>query len=51
VTAVVKELQAKLPESKVLLLAIFPRGQKDDPAREQVKEVNAGLAKLDDGRR
>ena len=50
VTAIVKDLRVKLPESKVLLLAIFPRGQTNDPVRVQLKEVNAGLAKLDDGK-
>ena len=51
VTAVVKGLRAKLPASKVLLLAIFPRGEKaDQPIRAQLKEINAALAKLDDGR-
>jgi beta-glucosidase len=50
VTAIVKDLQVKLPESKVLLLAIFPRGQTNDPVRVQLKEVNTGLAKLDDGK-
>jgi lysophospholipase L1-like esterase len=50
VTAVVQELHTKLPESKVLLLAIFPRGEKDNPVREQIKEINRQLAKLDDGK-
>jgi lysophospholipase L1-like esterase len=50
VTAVVKGLRAKLPESKILLLAIFPRGQKDDPIRDQLKEINAAVSKLDDGK-
>ena len=50
VTAIVKDLRVKLPESKVLLLAIFPRGQTNDPVRVQLRDVNAGLAKLDDGK-
>lgn len=50
VTAVVKELRARLPESRILLLAIFPRGQKGDSIRDQIKEVNAAIAKLDDGK-
>jgi len=50
VTAVVKELRAKLPESKILLLAIFPRGEKDSPFRAQIKEINTAIAKLDDGK-
>ena len=51
VTTLVKELRVRLPESKVLLLGIFPRGEKGDPVREQVKEVNLQLARLDDGKR
>jgi lysophospholipase L1-like esterase len=50
VTAIVREIRARLPDSKILLFGIFPRGEKTDPVREQVKAVNAGLAKLDDGK-
>jgi lysophospholipase L1-like esterase len=45
VSAVVKGLRAKLPDSKILLLAIFPRGEKDTPIRDQLKEINTSLAK------
>jgi lysophospholipase L1-like esterase len=51
VTAVVSELRAKFPEAKILLLAIFPRGDKDSVQRSQVAEVNRALVKLHDGRR
>ena len=50
VTAVVKSIRAKLPGSKLLLLAVFPRGAVDAPQRAQVKEINTALAKLDDGK-
>jgi lysophospholipase L1-like esterase len=50
VTAIVRELRARLPDGKILLCGIFPRGEKSDPVREQIKAVNAGIAKLDDGR-
>jgi len=50
VQAVVKELRVKLPGSKILLLAIFPRGTLDDPQRAQVASVNTVIARLDDGR-
>lgn len=60
---IVAMIRAKLPETKVLLLAIFPRGaRKDaqgvvtdasiaDAAKRMtvIKAVNAELAKLDDG--
>ena len=50
VKAVVKSIRAKLPESKLLLLAVFPRGAVDAPQRAQVKEINAASAKLDDSK-
>jgi lysophospholipase L1-like esterase len=58
IQAVVAAIQAKLPEAKVLLLGVFPRGpvaidaeNKPDPGRQKLLAVNAELAKLDDGRR
>lgn len=50
VTAVVHELHARLPESKILFLAIFPRGQKGDPIRDEITGINARLEKLADGK-
>lgn len=50
VTAVVKALRAKLPGSKILLLAIFPRGEKDSLNRTQLAEINPAIARLDDGK-
>src|SRR5262249_18331191 len=51
VTAVVKMLRAKLPATKILLLAVFPRGEnRDDPSRQQVKAINVALARLNDGK-
>jgi lysophospholipase L1-like esterase len=49
VEANVRYLREQLPDAKILLLAIFPRGEKDSKARTDVEEVNRGLAKLDDG--
>jgi lysophospholipase L1-like esterase len=37
-----------LPDSKVLLLAIFPRQGKDSAGQLKVNEVNAAIAKLAD---
>ena|GEM_PF-584457 len=49
-TAVVSEIHRRLPDAKVLLMGIFPRGaDASDPARAKIKDVNAALAKLDDG--
>jgi lysophospholipase L1-like esterase len=50
VQAVVADIRAKLPDSKILLLGIFPRGTIDDPQRTQVAVINTVIAKLDDGK-
>jgi lysophospholipase L1-like esterase len=50
VTAIVDRVRTQSPRSKILLLGIFPRGQKDDPVRAQIKDVNSRLAKLDNGK-
>lgn len=50
VTRIVSEIKAKLPNTKVLLLSIFPRTDKaENPTRLKLQEVNKELAKLDDG--
>lgn len=47
---IVETIHANLPETKVLLLGVFPRGAKDSPAREKVEGINRIIAKLDDGK-
>jgi lysophospholipase L1-like esterase len=50
VKCVVEKLREKLPDSKILLLAVFPRGKEvNHPFRAQVRSVNDEIAKLDDG--
>jgi lysophospholipase L1-like esterase len=50
VQAVVAKLREKLPESKILLLAIFPRADKPELSlEEKVRQANESIAKLDDG--
>ena len=49
VTAIVKEIHKRSPQTKVLLLGVFPRGEKPNPAREKLKQVNTTISKLDDG--
>ena len=48
------EDRAKQPQAKILLLAVFPRGEKPTGkmgvANEKLKQVNATIAKLDDGK-
>lgn len=46
ITAVVKEIQTRMPKAKVLLLAVFPYKQKGDPMRDKVAEINEGISKL-----
>ncbi len=50
VTAIVKSLREKLPETKILLLGVFPRGEKPGSIRDKLAAVNAQIAKLDDGK-
>ena len=51
ITAIVEKLRAKLPETKVLILAIFPRGpDKDNAARKVNEGANAIIHKLADGK-
>jgi lysophospholipase L1-like esterase len=51
ITAIVNDFRVRLPESKILLLAVFPRGEKaDDPARKLIADINREIEKLDDGK-
>ncbi len=51
VTVIVKQLKEKLPKTKVLLLAVFPRGENRSDKRRQVNEkANAIFSKLADGK-
>lgn len=51
VATIVQTLRKKLPSSKVLLLAIFPRDEKPGTdARKNIKKVNDQIVKLDDRR-
>ena len=50
VSQVIGQTRKKLPRTQILLLGIFPRGEKpDDPVRTAVKAVNEGIARLDNG--
>ena len=52
VAAIVGEIRVRLPRTKILLLAIFPRAETpDDWRRLKVAEVNTRLARLEDGKR
>ena len=57
VKAVVEDIHKHLPQTKVLLLGVFPRdndrkseiGSPDEPIRARIKHINEIIAKLDDG--
>jgi lysophospholipase L1-like esterase len=46
VQAVITQLRKHLPESKILLLGIFPRGETFSPQRGKIAQVNQALARL-----
>lgn len=49
---IVEQIHAKLPNAKLLLLAIFPRGvEANNPLRTKLAEVNKEIAKLHDGKK
>jgi lysophospholipase L1-like esterase len=54
VAKIVETIRAKTPGTKILLLAVFPRGEKastpekPNAGRDKIKQVNAIIAKLDD---
>ena len=49
--AVVLELQRDFPQTKILLLGIFPRSRANDPVRATIAEINKIISKLHDGNR
>lgn len=51
ITAIVNKFRGKFPQAKVLLLGVFPRGAADTSRyRAPIKQINAIIAKLDDGK-
>ncbi|RYD77452.1 MAG: hypothetical protein EOP84_15520, partial [Verrucomicrobiaceae bacterium] len=51
VKKIVETIHSKLPETKVLLLGVFPRGTPDSAHRKAVEEINKIIAGLDDGKK
>ncbi|MCX6837698.1 MAG: GDSL-type esterase/lipase family protein [Verrucomicrobia bacterium] len=47
IMAIVSEMNLRLPQSKILLLGIFPRGEKPNPQREKIAVINQLLTQLD----
>lgn len=51
IKTIVGEMQKRQPKAKILLLGIFPRSEKPEaPQRAKIKDINAKIAKLDDGK-
>ena len=50
ITAIVNKLRKELPETKVLVLAIFPRGEKPNPQREKNAKASEIAAKTADNK-
>lgn len=55
VATIVNIMRTRLPEAKILLLGVYPRGEKPADAktaayRENIKQVNAIISKMDDGK-
>jgi beta-glucosidase len=50
IQAIVKKLREKLPETKVLILAIFPRGEKPDATREKNAKASQIASELADNK-
>lgn len=48
IQAIVKKLRANLPQTKVLILAVFPRGEKPNPQREKNAKASEIASKLAD---
>lgn len=52
ITAIVTQIEAQLPRTRIVLLGLLPRGQSPaDPYRPLIAEVNRLIAPLADGRR
>src|SRR5262249_19680336 len=50
IRAIVKEIRTRVPQTRILLLGVFPRGENaGEPLRAQVHEINAAIRSLDDG--
>ena len=50
VTAIVNQIRTRQPDTKILLMGIFPRAKTFSPQRGKILQVNQALARLDDGK-
>jgi beta-glucosidase len=52
IRCLVKTIRQKLPQAKILLLGVFPRGKEPtNPFRAQIKTINDTISRFDDGGR
>jgi beta-glucosidase len=50
IEAIIKKLRERLPNTKILLLGIFPRGENFNVQRGKLTQINQVLVKLHDGK-
>ena len=50
VQAIVQQIRTRQPDTKIILMGIFPRGRTFSAQRGKILQVNEALARLDDGR-
>ena len=50
ITAVVNKIRSKLPVTRILLLAVFPRGETPNPLREKLAKASLAVSGLADGK-
>jgi lysophospholipase L1-like esterase len=50
IAAIVANLRERLPNTKILLLGIFPRSENFTAQRGKLTQINQVLAKMDDGK-
>src|SRR6266699_1171339 len=50
VTAIVKQIRTRLPDTKLIVLGIFPRGKTFNAQRGKILQVNQALEKLADNK-
>jgi lysophospholipase L1-like esterase len=50
VLAIIKQIRQRLPETKLLVCGIFPRGQAFSTQRGKILQINQALAKVADGK-
>lgn len=49
IKAIIDLIKTKQPQAKILLMGVFPRGEKPNPGREKIKATNELISKFHDG--